>query len=224
MNIAPVLLIAFGLILYAQSGSAQDASRYRVYVLESSLESVIAASGARADDAKTLHERPAAIQEIEWRAPYASSGSDLADPVRGIIFTFYNDALYQVAVSYDRDRTDGLTSSDIIESLSAVYGEPVLRSARTRPAAAFPDTAVLAQWDGNASSVTLLRDTYSPEYRLILVSKSLSVRAKSAIREAIRLDAVEAPRREVQQRKKEAAEATAARDKTRTTNKAAFRP
>ena len=42
-------------------------------------------------------------------------------------------------------------------------------------------------------------------------------------REAVRLDAIEAPRREAAQRKKEAGEATAARDKTRIANKAAFR-
>jgi len=43
-------------------------------------------------------------------------------------------------------------------------------------------------------------------------------------REAARLDAIEAPRRAVEQQKKEAADADAAREKARTTNKAAFRP
>jgi hypothetical protein len=38
------------------------------------------------------------------------------------------------------------------------------------------------------------------------------------------LDAIEAPRREAAERKKEAADARAARDKTRIANKAAFRP
>lgn len=54
-------------------------------------------------------------------------------------------------------------------------------------------------------------------------SKPLSFRARNAIREAVRLDAAEAPGRELDQRKKEAAEASAAREKTRVTNKAAFR-
>jgi hypothetical protein len=44
------------------------------------------------------------------------------------------------------------------------------------------------------------------------------------VREAIRLDAVEAPRREAEQRKKAAGDAKATRDKTRIGNKAAFRP
>jgi hypothetical protein len=38
------------------------------------------------------------------------------------------------------------------------------------------------------------------------------------------LDAIEAPRREAAQRKKEASDASAARDKARIANKAAFRP
>ena len=48
--------------------------------------------------------------------------------------------------------------------------------------------------------------------------------ARTAVREAVRLDALEAPRREAAQRKQEAGEASAARDKTRIANKAAFRP
>jgi hypothetical protein len=206
---------------------AQDILRYRGYVLESTLESVAATSGARTTDAKTTHERPAKIQELEWRAPYASSGSALADPVAGIVFTFLDDALYQVIVSYDRGRTDGLTNDDIIATLAVTYGPPVLRSARqqpTRPAAAQPDMIALAQWETAQASLTLVRGTYTPEFQLILFSKPLSLRARNATREAVKLDAAEAPQRELDQRKKEAAAADAAREQTRATNKAAFRP
>jgi hypothetical protein len=228
MNSARALAVVVGgFIVSGYPASAQDLSRYRAYALESSLASVITASGARLGDAKSLHERPARIQELEWRAPYVGSGSELADPVREITFTFYNDALYQVVVSYDHDRTEGLTNKDIIESLSAAYGVPLLRSAGTRtsrPAAALPDTIVLAQWENAASSLTLLRGAYAPDFQLILISKPLSTRARSAIREAVRLDGIEAPRRELEQRKKDVADAGAARDKTRATNKAAFRP
>jgi len=224
MNSARALSIAVVLLFTSQLGSAQDLSRYRVYVLESSLESVVAASGARAADTRTLHERPARIQQLEWRAPYASSGGGMADPVRGAVFAFYNDALYQVVVSYDRDRTNGLTNTEIIESLTALYGNPVLKSANNRPPVALPDTVVLAQWDSPASSLTLVRDAYTREFQLVLLSKALSTQARTAIREAGRLDAIEAPRRELEERKKEVADAAGALDKIRTTNKAAFRP
>ena len=224
-NVRP-LVIAVSLILSGQMVSAQDMSRYRVYALESSLDTVVAASGARSADAKTLHLRPANIQELQWHAPYVSSGDTRADPVREIAFTFYNDALYQVVVNYDRDRTEGLTNKDILDALSATYGVPALASARTRtsPAEAFRDGIVLARWETAESLVTLIRGSDAPEFQLILISKPLSTRARSAIREAIRLDAIEAPRREVEQRKKEAGDAIAARDKARVVNKAAFRP
>jgi hypothetical protein len=218
---------AAAISLLGHVASAQDVSRYRGYVLESTLESVVATSGARATDARTIHTRPAKIQELEWRAPYTSSGSARADPVSGIVFTFLDDALYQVIVSYDRDRTDGLTNNDIIATLTGAYGPPVLRSAKqlpTRPDAAQPNTIALAQWETAQTSLTLVRSTYTQDFQLILLSKPLSLRARNAIREAIRLDASEAPQREMDQRKKETAAANAAREQTRATNKAAFRP
>jgi hypothetical protein len=218
---------AAALTVFAHVASAQDVARYRGYVLESTLEAVVAASGARAADVKTIHERPAKIQQLEWRAPYLSSGSELVDPVREITFTFLDDALYELIVSYDRDRTDGLTDRDIIETLTSAYGAPVPRSARQRPAASAstrPDTMVVAQWETARASLSLLRGAYTPEFQLILISKPLSLRARNAAREAIRLDAAEAPRRESAQRRKDAADASAAREKARATNKAAFRP
>jgi hypothetical protein len=227
MNSTRPIVIAIGLALGGQLAFAQDMSRYRAYALGSSLDSVVAASGARAADAKTLHERPATIQQLEWRAPYVDSRNTLADPVRDISFTFYNDALYQVIVNYDRDRTEGLTNSDIVESLSTAYGVPTPSSGRTRPsppAEAFPDSLVVARWENPESLITLVRGSYTPDFQLILVSKSLGTRARGAVREAIRLDAIEAPRREAEQRKKEAGDASAARDKTRIANKTAFRP
>ena len=226
MNSTRPLVIAVTLVLTGHLASAQDMSRYRVYALESSVDSVIAASGLRTGDAKTLHERPATIQELQWRAPYASSGNTLVDPVQDIAFTFYNDALYQVVVNYDPDRTAGLTNNDIIESISATYGVPALASgkARTSPADALPDSMVLARWETTESLVTLIRGSYTPDFQLILISKPLNTRARSAIREAVRLDAVDAPRRESELRKKEAGDASVARDKARVTNKAAFRP
>lgn len=206
---------------------AQDLSRYRDFVLESSVDTVAAVSGVRATEAQTLHARPAKIQELQWRAPYVNPASPAADPVREVAFTFFNDALYQVVVTYNRDRTQGLTNDDIIQSLSASYGAPGLKSAITRtglPEGALLENTVLAQWNTAVSSLTLLRDTYSPEFQLVLSSKPLTTRAQSAIREAIRLDALDAPRLEAEQRKKEVDETDAARDKTRSTNKGAFRP
>ena len=227
MNSTRPLVIALGLILSGHLAFAQDMSRYRDYALESSVDSVMMAIGTRVSDVKTLHQRPAAIQQLEWRAPYADSRDTSVDPVRDISFTFYNDALYQVIVNYHRDRTEGLTNSDIVESLSAVYGAPTLAPARTRtslPAEAFANSIVIARWENAESLLSLIRGPYASEVQLVLISKPLSARARSAVREAMRLDTLEAPRREEEKRKKEVVDASAARDKARLANKAAFRP
>jgi hypothetical protein len=62
--------------------------------------------------------------------------------------------------------------------------------------------------DRAGSSLTLLRGVYSSEFQLLLTSKTLSTRARSAIREPGRLDTADATPRE----------------KIRAANRAAFRP
>jgi hypothetical protein len=225
-SVRMVAIASLGVACAGQPVFAQSLSQYREYALESTVASVLGNSGARETDTKTLHERPAKIQELLWRAPYVLTGAQLADPVRDVMFSFYNDQLYQVVIAYDRARTEGLTNDDLIESISATYGVPALPHAKTArglpPADA--DTAVVARWDDGASSLTLMRGIYSPELQLVLVSKALSARARSAIAEARRLDARAAPQREVDERKKEVAAARVANEKVRVLNKAAFKP
>ena len=69
------VVLTVGLMLGAHSAFAQDLSRYRDYVLGTTLESIVAASGANSSDARTIHLRPAAIQQLPWRAPYVASTS-----------------------------------------------------------------------------------------------------------------------------------------------------
>lgn len=215
--------VAVAIVICFSPAAAQDLARYRAYALDSNVAAVLASSEARADDVKVLHEKPALIQELEWRARYAAP-TEAADPVRAIVFSFCDDALYQVRVTYDVDRTDGLSNADIIASLAAVYGASVPAASRNRPLDAAAETVVLAQWDRAGSSLTLLRGVYSSEFQLLLIGKASSTRARGAIREAARMEIADAPRRERQQRTQEAADAAAARDKIRLANKAAFRP
>ena len=77
-----VAAAAVWLAIGVSSLSAQDLSRYRAYVLDSSLETVRSTGGSRVTDTRTVHARPARIQELEWRSPYVSSGAEMADPVR----------------------------------------------------------------------------------------------------------------------------------------------
>ena len=214
-----------GCFAHAPTSAEHDVSRYRAYVLETSLDAVLEDSGLPATDVRTVHERPATIHELEWRAPFLTSERELADPVHDITFAFYNRALYQILVTYSRDRTADLTSNDIIEALTVAYGPPVPPSAISAPPAGLQESVVVAQWADDSSSAMLLRRaTYASEFTLMLLSKALAGRAHDAIGEAIRLDAIEAPCRELEQRKKQVAADDAAHEKTRAINKAAFRP
>jgi hypothetical protein len=221
-----VVAVASIVVLSGSRLGAQELSRYRDYALESSVTSVATVSKARESETRTLYERPAKIQQLEWRAPYVPSGTEMADPVHDVLFSFCDDQLYQVVVTYDRDRMEGLTTADVLASLSATYGVPGRKAAGPSavPIDLPPDTIVVARWEDAASLVILTRGSYSPQFQLMLISKALNTRARAAIKQALRLDTQEAPQRERDQRKKESADALAASQKARVVNRAAFRP
>lgn len=219
--------IAAILVLSSQGLLAQDLSRYREYALGSNLASVVASAGADVSDVRTVHERPSTIQQLEWRAP-SWARTDAADPVRDIEFSFFEDQLYQIVVTYDRGRMEGLTNGDVMASLSSMYGQPLPSRGATarRPLEvdSTGETVIVGRWESAAVMVTLTRGTYAAEFQLVLVSKSLATLARTASTASVRLDAREAPGRERAERAKEAADAAAASDKARIANKAAFRP
>ena len=220
--VAFVVVVAVG----AAPAAAQELSRYRDFTLESGVASVLATSGARADETKTLHERPARIQQLDWRLPYAVMGGT-PDPVRGVRFSFYDGQLYQVVVTYHRERTQGLTDDDVIGSLAATYGVPLLTSRTTGseiPAAESPGVMVVARWDDGVSMMTLTRASSWRELELTLVSKALKALASEAIGEARRLDEQEAPQRKIDERLQAVADRDLANEKARLANRAAFRP
>lgn len=227
-SIRVIAVASVGALLCGQSLVAETPFQYREYVLGSSVASVAKISKSREDGIKTLHDRPARIQQLEWRAPYVSSGTELADPVRDVLFSFYDDQLYQVVVTYDRNRMEGLTNDDLIESISTTYGLALLRHARAAQTPVLgdipADTTIVAQWEDAGSLLTLRRDTYAPQFQLVLISKTLNPRARAAIKDALRLDTQEAPQRERDQRTKEVADARVASQKARVVNKAAFKP
>lgn len=227
MAIVRVLaIVSLGLAFSSPDAVAQSLSRYRGYALESSVASIVKATGASASDLKTLHERPAKIQELQWRAPYVSAGSGAADPVRSVLFTFYQDQLYRIVVTYDGNRMEGLTSGDVLDSVSAAYGTLPMqpRAADSVPLDMPAYTTIVARWDDGASVLSLVRRGHSQEFQLVLISKQLAARARTAMTEALRLDTNEAPQRELDQRNKALADARGAQEKVRVVNKAAFKP
>ena len=124
MNRSRRLVIAASLILSGQIASAQDMARYRVYALESNVASVIAASGAPSADAKTIHKRPATIQELQWRGAVRHlHGHDGRSGARHRIHVLQRRALS--GRRQLRPRPHGkLTDKDILDALTATSGAP----------------------------------------------------------------------------------------------------
>jgi hypothetical protein len=231
MSTAPTLaIVALGLVLSTPSLQGQARSGYRNFQLGGDLHSVSALSGVAASEAKTIHQRPAVIQQLEWRLPYAVSGSTPPqnDPVRQIVFSFYNDQLSRMVVDYDHDRTAGMTDGDMIDAISIAYGPPLKPAVKKTRAVAFQveveSGTPVARWGDADYSVVLYRSPYTSGFRMIVASPRLEALARTADAQAIRLDEQEAPRLEIARLKKQTEDARASEEKSRTANKAAFRP
>jgi hypothetical protein len=222
-------------LLSSHSTHAQGRSHYRDFALGSSVASVSTLAKMAAGDARTIHARPAFMQELEWRPQYFSSfTASSADPVQKIVFSFYNDQLSKMVVDYDRDRTAGMTGDDIIGALSISYGpagKPLLRTARTPLTEIDGESSfAIARWGDADYSVVLYRadssygGSSSALFRLVVSSPTLEALARTAAGQAVRLDEREAPERESARHKKEVEEARLASEKAREANVAAFRP
>ena len=219
MQLAPVAAPGMG---------ALDLSRYRDFQFGETLPALAKQAGLELSDVKLIHARPAVIQELEWPIWLTGGSSPRTDPVMTILFSFYNGQLFRIAINYDRNETEGLTTGDMIEAISAKYGTP------TQPAnteIAFSSTQVfndselvIARWENTQYSFNLYRSGYQPTFEMIAFSKKLDALARAATAEAIRLDAIEAPQREIQRQKKEDETNRESLQKARQANKLNFRP
>ena len=88
--------------------SAQDLSKYRQFSLGTSLAEVSKQVSQRVDEATSIQQSPATIQEMEWW-PVALNFLAKPEPVQKVVFTFYNRTLYKIVATYDNDATAGLT-------------------------------------------------------------------------------------------------------------------
>jgi len=102
-------------------GLAADLSKYRNFQLGADLPAIAKRVGATPSQAKVIQRRPALIQELEWR-PQPLGPSLKTEAANEVVFSFYDGALFQLAVTYDRYETEGLTADDFIQALSPTYG------------------------------------------------------------------------------------------------------
>jgi hypothetical protein len=227
MSVTRCLAIsAVCLVVAASSTVAAELSRYREFDLGISVATVRAVTQSAERDLKTLHSRPALLQEIAWQPRYMA-GPQVADrsSINEIVFSFVDDQLFRMTVTYDRSKTTGLTNADMIAALTDVYGAPVASAARSRESAEVVDAAaILAEWRQADVHMALRRSQYSDLFSLVITSMSLEPIARKARSTAIVLDAREAPAREAALAKKRADDERQAEETTRTANKKVFKP
>jgi hypothetical protein len=204
-------------------------SRDIAFDLGASVATVSAATGVASSEATVLHQRPALLQDLEWRPSrwIAGSTAESTDPVERIVFRFYNDRLFQLVVDYGRDRTEGMTDADMIAAISTAYGSinPTRSPGRVQSPVEIESGTPVARWADATNAVVLYRtSSYRQVYRLIVTNTGDATLARKGTTQALRLDEQEAPQREIARQKKERDDARAAADKARHANKGQFIP
>ena len=114
---------ALGFVLYGSGVAAQDFGRYREFEPGGAVAAVSTLTGVARSELEAIHQRPAVIQELTWRARYGARRPVTPDTesVEQMVFDFYDDRLFRVTVGHDRKQTEGLTDADMIEAISVVW-------------------------------------------------------------------------------------------------------
>jgi hypothetical protein len=219
-------LTAVCILFTALPASAGELSRYREFTLGSSLATVSAVTRTSDRDLKTIHSRPALLQDVVWQPRY-TFGAPVADreSINEVVFSFIDDQLFRIAVVYDRGRTTGLTNADMIAALTELYGAPSTLSDRSQASADSVDGVdVLAEWQQSDAHVALRRSRYTESFSLVITSVPLEVLATTARATALVIDAREAPAREAELAKKRVDKQREAEEQARRSNKKVFKP
>lgn len=204
---------------------AADLSNYRGFQFGANLESVVKQANIRQDEVKTLHSRPELIQEFEWR-PQPLGPTFNTESVKNVVFSFLNNKLFRIVVTYDRYETAGLTAADFVGALSQIYGVSTLPeiSANMQPGRYSDPGQLLAMWQDSRFRFELIRFAYGPEVKLIGVLKENDAMAQAAIVKAVDLDRNEAPQREADRIANSEEAARVKDEKARIENRPKFRP
>lgn len=212
----------------AQSPStlyAGDLSSYRGLKLGMSLAAVAKQTGTKPSEARVVQQRPAIIQELNWELRSPLLADPKPDPVKDRLLSFFNGELYQIIVTYDRYRVEGMSADDVVQAISAMYGNASKPTAEVAYHSNYAEVAsVLARWEDAQCAYDLVRTGDRASFALVLYSKRLAALAEAAIVEAARLDTQEAPQREIEKQKKRDEADALILDKARAVNKPNFRP
>lgn len=217
------ILFSAAVFFAAGLAQAQDLSKYRGFSLGASLDDVLKLSGEKLADVKTIHARPVLIQELPWWPFSTSDASYKPDGVQQLLFSFANGELYRISVTYERNATEGLTVADMVNSIAEKYG-PATKIASgadfTKAQAYDQKQTPFASWQNSQYSVDLIRSPYGESFGLMISAKAAAAAADLSIAEAVKLEELQRPEKEADEKKKKAD----ALELTREKNRQSFRP
>ena len=219
-----IVICVAAILLSVPLAYGQDLSKYRTFSLGTSLIALSRQVNEKPVEASVIHQSPALIQELTWWPVPSYQSSTSVDPVRQIVFSFYNGALYKMAVTYDGTATEGLTAEDMARAISAKYG------AATIPIVVAPASLAnttygtpqgpIAQWEDLQYSVILSRTPFLNTFQLVICTKQLNDQTEADSAAAAKQEREDAPQLEIARVKKAADDLETARQN----NLKSFRP
>ena len=161
---------------------AADFSNYRGFQFGTDIATVAKQAAVKPSDARLVHQRPAVIQELDWR-PRFRRQADVAktDPVRDGLLRFYDGQLFQIVITYDRQKVEGMTEVDMVEAISLTYGAADKPAVEIAYHSNYGEVAsVIARWENSEYSYSLVQTGDQTSFALILSLKRLDALAQAA--------------------------------------------
>ena len=177
---ARIAIAALCIVLGATLLEAQVRPHYRMYRMGDDILAISRQLGVPMPGAS---QAGSTVRELRWRADYVPRGTEAADPVERLIFSFHQNQLFRIVIDYAPSRTEGMRAADVVAAVAKVYGSPTKRvdppvQVGLQPMR--PSDTVVAQWNDDDLNVALLQLDGRPAFRLIVASPLLQARARTA--------------------------------------------
>lgn len=225
MSVFRIPAIACATLLTAQVAAASPAyTQYRGVSIGDSPSAVVAALKLTPADVVVVTARPTLVEQVTWRPNQFFTGrTGPADDLWEMVLTFNRGRLARIVATYERDRTAGMTDADLHAAFTAAYGTAMLVPTSTAAVVAGePET--IGRWGDGETLVVLWRETYPRRVHVTVSSVAGDRLMQAAVAAGKRLDAIDAPARDIVRRATDHFTQRQRSEKARTDNKATFKP
>jgi hypothetical protein len=224
MHAARVAAVACAAVMAVQVvASSPVYSRYRGVSIGDAVDTAVASLGMTASDITVVHARPSLVQQLTWRPNQFFTGrTGPSDALAEMVLTFHHGRLARLVATYEREKTAGLTNVDLRDAFTTVYGPSML--VPTPGPVSAGQAEVIGQWGDGETLVVVWREVYPPRVKVTVSSVAGNRLMQDAMASGVRLDAIEAPTREIVRRVSDELTQRRRAEQSRVDNKAAFKP